>query len=281
MYVFVLNVAASRDVLWAGNAGAWVSPRHLTVSRDGGVTWTQALNSSGGDIIFGGLDASYGLPGAPSIGFASDWRTEDAGVTWARMVGCTSVLAHDASPARRAASAAPPKLYGVDQSSFSITTSADGGVTWDVLFPAPGKDKLSDLAYDWSSNTMYVVSDNALWSCRVFGGGSWSCVPVDLPADQYGNNYVRTVAVDPVEPSVVYAGHAADMYAASNSVVQSTSAGAPGSWVVLLLDTPLSTSPDAALQGPHEVTCVRVHPSTRALWAAGSCFGVWTAPPPT
>jgi hypothetical protein len=287
--------AATSQLMWAGNAPSWGGPRQLVVSSDGGVSWMPGLQANGsGAVIFGGLDASYGLPGAnASIGFASDWRTADGGRTWSRMRGCTSVLTHDADPTVAASSSAPPTLFGVDSGAATVTASADAGVTWSALFAVPGGANASDLAYDWQSHCVYAVASRALWKCSTAAAsestaaaapvgpdGAWTCSAVALPPDQYNNTFVRSVAVDPVNPSIVYAGLVADVYAASNAVVRSTSSGAPGSWAVLLLDSPLPPSPQAPLQGPHEVSCVRVHPVTRALWAAGGCFGVWTAPPP-
>ena len=269
--------ALTAEVMWAGRAPSWYGQRSLVVSSDGGSTWQAAVDANGSAIVFGGLDASCGLPGSPSVGFASDWRTDDHGRTWTRMAGCTSVLAYDAAPPMQA----PPLLFGVNDAAGTITSSADGGVTWVPLCPSPSGN-VSDLAFDWVSRSIYVVASRALFKCSntTSTSSSWSCSPVELPPDQYNKTVVRTVAVDPVDPAVVYAGLVADIYAASNSVVRSTFSGVPGSWEVLLLDSPLAPAPDAPLQGPHEVECLRVHPVTRALWAAGGCFGVWKAPPP-
>lgn len=48
----------------------------------------------------------------------------------------------------------------------------------------------------------------------------------------------------------------------------------------MILQAPLRTDASAPLQGPHEVSWLRVHPLTRQLWAAGECFGLWIAPAP-
>ena len=267
--------AATSQVLWTGNAPSWTGPRTLTVSFDSGVTWAPGATADGSTPIYGGLDASYGLPGSPSTGFASDWRTIDGARSWRRMAGCTSVLTHDADPA----AAAPPTLYGVDAAAAAVVASTDGGETWAPLFSAPATPA-TDLGYDWSARAMYVVAGSGtasrLWKCAA--ASAWACAPVPLPRDQYNASRVRTVAVDAAVPSVVYAGHAADVYAATNAVVRSVDSGA--TWRVLLLDTPLQSGAGAPLQGPHEVSCVRVHPATRELWAAGGCFGIWRAPAP-
>ena len=87
-----------------------------------------------------------------------------------------------------------------------------------------------------------------------------------------------SVAVDPVVPSTLYVAATRDIFLASNAVARSTDSGL--SFTNLILSSPLQPGPDAPLQGPHEVSWVRVHPRTRWLWAVGECYGVWTAPPP-
>jgi hypothetical protein len=295
--------ALTPSAMWAGNAGSsWTAPRNLTVSFDAGLTWAPARDSSSGaQIVFGGGDASLGHPQDATVGFASDWRTGDGGRTWVRMAGCTGVLAYDADPAAQA----PARLFGVaaaaaaagadggseassPKTAVVVVVSGDKGLTWTPLGQVTGGrgggGEILDLACDYASAALYVVAGRELFRCTGGGGGSsplpWSCESLAalLPQDQTNHSITRSVAVDPVDPSVVYASMAADLYLASVAVVRSVDSGR--TWASLTLSLPLDQAPGAPLQGPHEVTTVRVHPSTREVWAGGSCFGVWKAPAP-
>jgi hypothetical protein len=97
----------------------------------------------------------------------------------------------------------------------------------------------------------------------------------NVPADQAGGAAVTSVAVDAADTRVVYASAKRDVFLADNAVMRSVDGGA--TFQRLVLDAPLAGD---ALQGPHEVSWLRVQPRTRALWAAGECFGLWTAPAP-
>ena len=262
--------ALNATTLWAGNAPSWTGPRTLRVSFDAGATWRTATAAGGAPVVFAGAEASAGDPLDPLVGFASNWRTGDGGRTWAAMSGCAGVFS---------AAADSGALLGVSAGGAAVVRSADHGLTWQTLFSSPASGAVKDLAFDWRANVMYVVADGALFACSA--AAAWACAPLAsrLPSDQAGGMQVRSCAVDPVEPSVVYASAARDLFSANNAVVRSTDAG--GSFASLVLDAPLSPEPGAPLQGPHEVGFVRVHPVTRELWAAGECFGVWKAPPPS
>lgn len=269
--------ALNATTLWAGDSPSWTGPRTLTISFDGGYTWQKAVNATGGTgLVYGGPDASYGCPDDPLVGFASDWRTADGGRTWSKMVGVSAVITHDYTPG-----AASHTLYGMyngNANQATVVASSDKGVTWSPVLAAPsGTSSIADLAHDWQAQAFYIVTgSNSLYKCTATA----ICTLLDsvLPQDQTNSTQVFGVAVDPVVPSVVYVGQAKNVYLASNAVSRSTDGGV--TWENMILTTPLSPAPDAPLQGPHEVTTVRVDPSTRWVWAGGECFGLWKAPPP-
>jgi hypothetical protein len=170
------------------------------------------------------------------------------------MPGCDGV--YTASPA------GVRDLYG--KKGNDVVKSADKGASWTKVVTITGG--FNDLAYDHVRNIVYVVSEDKL---KKFQNGVVSEV-TNLPKDQYGSQRVMTVAVDPVDPAVVYAGNAKNIYAASNALVRSNDAGA--NWTNLTATTALgSTTPG----GPHEVSCVRVHPTTREAWVGTVCYGFW------
>jgi hypothetical protein len=122
-----------------------------------------------------------------------------------------------------------------------------------------------DLAFDHGVGRIYVASQDRL---KVWERGAWT--DVATPRDQYGRTRIRTVAVDPVDPSVLYVGGSADIYASHATICRS--ADRARTWRNLTATTPI---PPGADGGPHEVSSVRVHPVTREAWAAGQCFGMW------
>jgi hypothetical protein len=250
--------AVDAQVMWGGDAESWGGKRQLRVSRDGGATWPLAKDSTGEIIIFSGPDVSYSDPTDPNIGFASNWRTTDKGATWTAMTGCDAVYTSSLKGAST--------LYG--KKGGDIVRSTDKGATWTTVATVPGK--FFDMAYDAMRDRFYVASEDKLLQLQ---NGTWTTLPT--PANQFGSVRVTTVAVDPVNTSVVYSGGPSNVYANHATVSRSTDAGQ--TWRNLTVATPLSaTQPD----GPHEVAAIRVHPRTREAWANGQCFGMWKIAPP-
>jgi hypothetical protein len=85
------------------------------------------------------------------------------------------------------------------------------------------------------------------------------------------------VAVDPVDPSVVYAGGARNTYSTDTAVVRSTDAGQ--TWQSLIRSVRVDnvkTGPD----GGREAISIRVHPKTRYAYVGTGCYGFWKFGPP-
>lgn len=244
------------QVLWSGDAPGWSGPRALTVSRDGGKTWAHTRDALGKPVVYGGADISALDPGAPNVCFASNWRSADAGRTWAAMPGCDGVYCASVDlPAGTA-------LYGKHGSS--VCRSTDHGLTWaDITPPVPGS--LHDLAVDTQTGRLYAASEDAL---QVLQAGVWTALAT--PKDQYGQTHIRTVALDPLHPNIVYAGGAADLYATSVACLRSLDSGR--TWTNLTVNAPLKWGQPG---GPHEVQWIRVNPATRDAWASGECYGNW------
>jgi hypothetical protein len=245
--------AASRSLLFAGNAAGWGAPRHLKVSTDLGKTW----KDTGHEIK--GKDSGYGFPGKPDIAFAGDMRTQDGGKTWARMVGCSGVYTH--SP--------QGELFGLlEGSPRRVVSSKDQGRTWTALGETP--DEVMDLAWDPVGKRLFVAVNLEL---RTLANGVWT--KVNLPLDQFQSTRVRTVAVDPVDPKVIYAGAAANIYSTSHSVYRSLDGGR--TWQSMTRAAPLDGT---GRDGGREALCSRVHPKSRWLYVSTSCYGIWKLPPP-
>lgn len=239
--------AVNADIMWYGDAEGWGTPRRLRISRDGGKTWNFVNGPDGKPLRWTGADVSSSDPTDPNVLFASNWRSTDQGKTWEAMSGCDGVYV-----------ALPGHLVG--RKGRDLVISRDKGASWEKIVTVPGG--FMDAAYDPKRDRYYVVSEERLK--QVDKG---VITTLETPADQYGKTRFETVAVDPVEPDVVYAGGPRNLYATHATVVRSTDAGA--TWENLTVGN-----------GPHEVAAIRVNPKTRDVWLNGQCYGMWRLAPP-
>lgn len=241
--------ALSKDVYAVGDAPSWGGPRKLKITRDGG-TWTDASVD-----LTGAYETSIGSPMKPNVAFVKEARTTDGGRTWKRMTACDGVFATAGSA-----------LFGakkLGENRHQVVRSTDLGKTWTAQGTPLGE--IRDLAYDPRGGRLYAVDSGEV---KLLGKRGWTVL--DTPRDQYGSRVVRSVAVDPRDPSKVYLGSAANVYATSKPVMRSTDSGA--TWTVISEPTPLLAG---KLDGGREAVCVRVHPKTGHLWVATSCYGFW------
>ncbi|MEK7383633.1 MAG: hypothetical protein AAB262_10170, partial [Elusimicrobiota bacterium] len=237
----------------------------LYTSSDGGKTWT-APGVTGGD------DHVSGDPGNPNGAFWGNWRTADQGATWQRMSGADRVFTYNPAGTK--------ELYGTRGAQYpagtsnTVVKSVDHGVTWSAVFTAP--NIIWDIAYDHIRNRIYVtLGDRGDTTPRFYQwqNGTLSDITDRLPADQEGARTIHTVAVDPVDPSVVYAGGGRWDYIMSAGVMRSLDAGA--TWKTLTLQPA-----DTGIDGGRQPGTLRVHPLTRYLWVTTGCRGIWKYPPP-
>ncbi len=230
-----------------GNAAGWGDPRILRVSDDGGATWRDT------GLKMAGYDTSLGDPKRPRVAFASNLRTEDGGKTWAAMPGCDGVFC-----------ASGGRLYGLKRAKdgADAVVSSDAGRAWSVLARVPGE--ANDVAATPDGAAVYVA---AMDLYRIEGEKT---TRLDPPKDQFGSLRIRSVALDPGDPSVVYTAAAANTHNAFNAAMRSRDGGK--TWERLNLQS----APKAGeLDGGREAIWVRVNPRTREPWFATSCYGIW------
>jgi len=246
--------AFSSTRMFAGNSPSWGGTRSLKVSIDGGTTWSDT------GLTGSGTDTACGDPNNSNIAFWHDLRTTDQGATWTRMTACKGVFTYNPAGSK--------ELYGANLRN--VVKSTDGGATWTTVATFPGN--VYDIAFDHVRNRLYVASDNRV--LYQWQGGTVTDITSRLPADNQGWQGANTVAVDPVNPDVVYAGKHGDIYMSDAAVVRSIDGGVT---FQKLTKQPGGTG----LDGARETTCIRVHPVTRYAWAAGQCFGNWKIAPPS
>ena len=178
------------------------------------------------------------------------------------MTACTGVFTCNPSGAH--------DLYG--SYGNAVVKSTDDGASWNTVatFPAGA---IQDIAWDQVRNRLYVVAGGNR-QLFMWQGGVMTEITGRLPVDNNGARGANTVAVDPLDPDVVYAGVHADIYCSSAAVVRSTDAGV--TWTIL---TKQVGGP--GLDGGREASCIRVNPATRSAYVEGSCYGLWKIGPPS
>jgi hypothetical protein len=164
------------------------------------------------------------------------------------------------------------ELYG--RKGKNLVRSVDKGATWTVLASLPGE--VGDVAYDHVRNRVYATSNEKLYQYDA-DAGALKEITQAIPADQFGARRTHTVAVDPVDPSVVYVGGARDVYSTDTAVLRSTDAGQ--TWQSLIRSVRVDNV-KTGLDGGREAITMRVHPKTRYLWVGTGCYGLWKFGPP-
>ena len=225
------------------------------ISNDGGKTWTQALNGSRRAVRWTSSDSIIGHATNPNALFFPGWRSRDGGLGWEVTTSCNVVISANPNP--------PYELLG--RLSTHLTQSLDEGQTWKSISPVPGG--LTDAAVDSQNGRYFIASGHRL---KHLSRGIWT--EMNTPLDPFGGRWIQTVAIDPVNPNIVYAGGMSSGYVTEVPVVFSTDAGR--TWNKLMAAGP--TRPGTS-SGPRQVSWMRVNPATRELWVGTQGYGVWVA----
>ncbi|MFH1277236.1 MAG: FlgD immunoglobulin-like domain containing protein [Candidatus Eisenbacteria bacterium] len=191
---FVWEIALSP---WDGGVLYAASYGGVSVSADTGWTWSDASGGLG-EFDVRSVAPSPGEPNKVLAGFfyGGVFRSLDGGGSWAPSSGglpagaTVTVLRHRPGDGSRV-------LCGTYSGMYA---SADGGATWVSSWSGFGRKKV------WGAATVATAPDlvyagtyeNGLFKSVDFGA-TWDSVPLPDP-------FVRAVAVDPTDTSVVYAG---------------------------------------------------------------------------
>jgi photosystem II stability/assembly factor-like uncharacterized protein len=267
-------------LLWAGLSG-----QGLFRSANGGRRWARVVLPGSSPLVNGIPLVDLEIaPSASSTLYALAlswlWRSTDAGASW------TEAFAPPTGPRLellRVDPADPFRLWGsvgtgpLGNLPAQLLRSDDGGETWENA-PTPNLGcELFDLAFAPSSpSTLYVAGALADTStCKITratvfrstdDGASWTAADAGLTAPS-----VTLLAVDPLDPRLVYAGTGGDLYFKGDGVWKSADGGA--SWA----------RAGGELKG-RSITALAVSPVAGVLWAAadGAVFrsgdggGTWS-----
>jgi photosystem II stability/assembly factor-like uncharacterized protein len=175
-------------------------------TEDAGASWSRVLSGSGSAVV--ALDSTHpetvyagtGLRPSPERE-AGLFKSTDGARTWGAVnegMGTATVLALVADPT------APERLYtGLSSSADPLWRTVDGGESWNAASGVGfdiGVRSVSAIASTPSSDALFAASGFGIFK-SADGGENWSG-----DAFQFGPTVIWTLAIDPLNPNLVYAG---------------------------------------------------------------------------
>ncbi len=275
--------AVDENTYFVGVSDSWHNPRKLKITFDGGKTIIDTGMYFTKENINTGIESSYQSPTNPKVLFACDLRSEDGGHTWAKMDGCINVYTHNPKGQK--------ELYGMDETGKYIVTSYDDGKTWKKVnntefIPNPkyASAHIMDVAYDWKNEVAYAACEGGYLYKTSTKDGSVECV-LNRYVDEYkrapvnlkGGYCISKVAVDPIDPNIIYCGGAGNTFLNDCALYRSVDGGR--SFQVITSNTTNSIVKQGR-QGGFETNSLEVNPKTGELLFAGGCFGISKLSPP-
>lgn len=244
--------AASENVLITQNSPGWGQNGKLTISTNGGTSFKNTT------LTCTGLDVGCGDAKDPNVIYFSNYYSKDLGKTWNEMNGCKGVLIANLFGQK--------EVYGAFNND--VVKSVDKGETWTKVSTLPAA--IADIGFDHNNNRLFIVtSGNRLFQ---FENGKLTEITNRIPVDRYNYRAIQSVAVDPVNPEVVYTAGATNVHKTDASVKRSVDGGK--TWKIITPNLRTNNGTETG-DGANEVFAIRVNPVTRDLWAAGGCYGIW------
>jgi len=244
--------AANENVLVTQVSESWGMAGLLTISKNGG-NWFSKTN-----LVCNGMQVGCGDAKDPNVIYFSDYYSHDLGETWEKMDGCQGVLIANLYGDK--------EVYGVN--ATQVLVSKNKGDSWEEVVTMP--NSANDIAIDHIKNRLYiVVGGNRLLQ---YEKGELTEITSRIPKDQYNEQTIRSVAVDPNNPQIVYIAGAKDIYKTDASVKRSLDGGL--TWEIITPNNRTNNGEEIG-DGGNEIFSIRVNPATRELWGAGGCYGIW------
>ena len=295
--------AADKNTYFGGVSNSWSSMKYLTITHDGGKTHTSYLGDENYELATGRENrllaqrnySSYQSIKNSKILFCANLRSDDGGYTWTKMVdengdvAVTGVYTHDPITGR---------LFGINDYIGWVMYSDDDGITWnkynkESLNKYSEAPYIEELSYDWVNDRLYVAW---AWTKLAVIKDSGETIedlteniPImlqfdDAPEKEFiGSNYcsrrIRTVAIDPNNTDIVYAGGSSFTYRGNSGTYRSCDGGKTWS-VVNVNNTNSIVTMEKGDFGGNESTCINVKPDTGELWASSNCTGITKLTPP-
>lgn len=194
-----------------------IANSELLASTDGGATRVTLTSPTGNDSPI--FDIEFSADGA--LLYASDgsklYRSSDFGATWtAGFTTDAGAIFIDPTNANR--------VIAVGPNSMSITS--DAGAHWTSM-ASPPVTTVTDIAFSPSGPRIWAATSDGLWHTSD-DGGNWTLSSLTSPT-----RVVGAVAVDPIDPSIVYAQVHSAIYRSTDGGAQWTRGnGTYGLWDV-------------------------------------------------
>ena len=205
--------AAVRGKTLVASLGTW-NKKGLVVSHDLGRSWSYF------DSLTDRYDFISFHPQVDSIIYAGPYRSDDSGRDWRKLPYTVRALYHGDGDVLYA-------LTSEGKTRSRVMKSTDRGNSWHSPYPdcpiAEKKVKEIAVAPD-DPDRIYLAASNGLW---LFDGEKWTVKNArdGLAKDFFGMCFLNSVAVDPNNPHLVYAGRHAPGCGQSNGIFRSTDRG--------------------------------------------------------
>lgn len=275
--------AVDENTYFVGVAQSWGGPRELRITFDGGKTIVNTGLYFTQENLRAGIECSYQSPVNPKVLFACDLRSEDGGHNWEKMNGCINVYTHNIKN--------PEELFGIDETAKNVVVSCDEGKTWTKVnntefgIDSQGvSKKIASISYDWKNEKVYVACEGGYLYTTSMKDGSIECIlDKDIPECRRaplnfkGKYTVSEVAVDPIDPNIIYCGGSGNTYIDDCGLYRSVDGGKT---FQVVTSNKTNSIIKKGKQGGFETNSLIVNPKTGELIFGGSCFGISKLSPP-
>ena len=275
--------AVDENTYFVGVAQSWGGPRELRITFDGGKTIVNTGLYFTQENLRAGIECSYQSPVNPKVLFACDLRSEDGGHNWEKMNGCINVYTHNIKN--------PEELFGIDETAKNVVVSRDEGKTWAKVnntefgIDSQGvSKKIASISYDWKNEKVYVACEGGYLYTTSMKDGSIECIlDKDIPECRRaplnfkGKYTVSEVAVDPIDPNIIYCGGSGNTYIDDCGLYRSVDGGKT---FQVVTSNKTNSIIKKGKQGGFETNSLIVNPKTGELIFGGSCFGISKLSPP-
>ena len=275
--------AVDENTYFVGVAQSWGGPRELRITFDGGKTIVNTGLYFTQENLRAGIECSYQSPVNPKVLFACDLRSEDGGHNWKKMNGCINVYTHNIKN--------PEELFGIDETAKNVVVSRDEGKNWTKVnntefgIDSQGvSKKIASISYDWKNEKVYVACEGGYLYTTSMKDGSIECIlDKDIPECRRaplnfkGKYTVSEVAVDPIDPNIIYCGGSGNTYIDDCGLYRSVDGGKT---FQVVTSNKTNSIIKKGKQGGFETNSLIVSPKTGELIFGGSCFGISKLSPP-
>jgi len=245
------SIAVDGDRIVA-SLGAW-SDKGIILSHDNGRNWSRFSEQSGGGHRFAAFHNSD-----PNVIYAGRYRSDNNGGSWKTL----SYWIRGVYPKNNDIVFA----FRTSSDGFECLKSKDRGSTWQTVVGPIKNIAVRDIAiHPTNSDLLWLASDRGV---VVIDGNKWQLRDHShgLEADSHGMRYVERIAVDPIDPKVLYAGRRGAVIGPSNGIFMSTDGGM--NWIKVSYNLP----------DPLDVWSLKISPYKDRSVYIGTSLGTYKLP---